>query len=970
MSTENNQVRYDAFISYRHIEPDKYVAEELHRQLETFKVPAKIRKNSKKKRISRIFRDKEELPITDNLEEPILQALKNSEYLIVICSKKLNESVWCKKEIQSFIKLHGQEKVMAVLADGEPGESFPPELLYREKCILAENGETKIIKEAIEPLAADVRGKDKKEIKKNIKEEMLRILAPMLECGYDDLRQRHRERKVRRILTTAFCITGIGLLIGTISTIMALQIHSQKNEIDRLYWETLKANAVMTSENALDKLEEGDRMEAIRMARELLPDNLQNQDKPFMAEVYYALEKSLYPYATGNKLVPLFWLEEDAQIEKMLLNEDGNKIALYTRYNNLTVWDMEDKKKCIDIDLEKIGDSYVSDRKFTFVGNDEIAVISTKNISIIDLEDNEEGKVTKKADFTSYGIVREVLSNANGEYLIIIFDQGISVLKTDDYKEIWHYELEKDWEMGYLLSRIYGENLIFCEKNETDENASLEVSIADIKTGEIKQRIKLKENRISQIEAGDGKLFIVQNGKFESTMAFSETTPDAHILCYDIITGAELWNYTAQQEYINSIVVPYQGYDCFLFESYGKITALYKDTGEKLGSFEYGTDIVKIFPLKNPDSYIVYTREGEYITLLPKENLNYEVEGRFTAVSDNIKDYLWGNGFVACLPYSSKSVTIYGWYQDEDGKELFTAEDSISEMKISDDGKYALLRMGNHMFTVMDCETNRVIAELLPEDDVYDAGFVENDNILVAGRKQAFRYDTEGTLLEKIPYEEEYFMYKGTLSDEASIYGQTTDFLEVIDLDTGKVKTKVSRELLNYDYIYAFNNKSDKCIIINQDEKTLNILETTEGTVLMSIDINATYVESIRFSEDDRYVYVVFEDNKVQQYDCESLTLKCEVDKLEYETEKIVEQVQGEETKIYFMNINGAYLLGEYEGVLKVEQFIPNLIAVDMTREEYRIKDYKTVYAFPMYTYEEMLGKADQICYDNSIWNN
>ena len=131
----NNTMYYDAFISYRHSDLDKFVAEELHKQLEMFKVPKKISKMCGKKRINRIFRDKDELPITSNLADPIMNALRVSEYLVVICSPRLNESMWCKREIENFIAMHGQEKVLAVLIEGEPRDSFPPELLYRNRMI-------------------------------------------------------------------------------------------------------------------------------------------------------------------------------------------------------------------------------------------------------------------------------------------------------------------------------------------------------------------------------------------------------------------------------------------------------------------------------------------------------------------------------------------------------------------------------------------------------------------------------------------------------------------------------------------------------------------------------------------------------------------------------------------------------------------------------------------------------------------
>ena len=88
--------KYDAFISYRHCDPDKYVAELLHKQMEAFRLPGRmVDKCRERTRIERVFRDRDELPLANNLEDPIKQALSDSEYLIVICSPRLKESLWC-----------------------------------------------------------------------------------------------------------------------------------------------------------------------------------------------------------------------------------------------------------------------------------------------------------------------------------------------------------------------------------------------------------------------------------------------------------------------------------------------------------------------------------------------------------------------------------------------------------------------------------------------------------------------------------------------------------------------------------------------------------------------------------------------------------------------------------------------------------------------------------------------------------
>ena len=220
----NNNYMYDAFISYRHCDLDQFVAENLHKQMETFKLPKNlVKKNiASRTKIERVFRDKEELPLTNNLEDPIMQALIHSEYLIVVCSPRLRESAWCKKEIETFIQYHGREKVLVVLAEGEPRDSFPEELLYVEEPVYYEDGSVKITRKMIEPLAADVRGKNKKEVLRNLKSELLRLLAPMFSVTYDDLRQRQRERKMRRIITVSVVSAVVCLAIGIASTLAAL----------------------------------------------------------------------------------------------------------------------------------------------------------------------------------------------------------------------------------------------------------------------------------------------------------------------------------------------------------------------------------------------------------------------------------------------------------------------------------------------------------------------------------------------------------------------------------------------------------------------------------------------------------------------------------------------------------------------------------------------------------------------------
>ena len=91
--------RYIAFISYRHMKLDTAVAKRLHRLLEHYRVPLRFRKNGAK-RLGKVFRDEDELPISSDLNADIYTALDRSDFLIVICTPETPKSMWARREIE------------------------------------------------------------------------------------------------------------------------------------------------------------------------------------------------------------------------------------------------------------------------------------------------------------------------------------------------------------------------------------------------------------------------------------------------------------------------------------------------------------------------------------------------------------------------------------------------------------------------------------------------------------------------------------------------------------------------------------------------------------------------------------------------------------------------------------------------------------------------------------------------------
>ncbi|MBR6019311.1 MAG: TIR domain-containing protein [Lachnospiraceae bacterium] len=366
-------MRYDAFISYRHAPLDMEFAKKVHTGLETYHVPAAVQKKTGKKKIQRVFRDQEELPIGSDLNDNIASALRESEYLIVICSPETPGSYWVSKEIETFIEMHDRQHVLAILVDGEPEQSFPPMLLVDE------SGNT------VEPLAADVRGTTPAERNRKFKTELLRLAAPILGCTYDDLRQRHRERILKRNLMVAGVAAGIiavaGAAFGVYNarvadrmkkladekavlaeeksvladdktkladektklademSILAEEKTRLADEILAEYREKQVNQSRFYAEEAMLQLAEGFREDAVLIASAGLPS--EKDDRPFVAEAEYALAAALHVYDCGNRLAYDRVLKHELTVSDMTLDKSLRYLTSFDDGNNVYVWNSD-----------------------------------------------------------------------------------------------------------------------------------------------------------------------------------------------------------------------------------------------------------------------------------------------------------------------------------------------------------------------------------------------------------------------------------------------------------------------------------------------------------------------------------------------------------------------------------------------------------------------------------------------------
>ena len=233
---------YDAFISYKHGPVDSAAARALQKNLEHFRVP--IIAGGRSRRIRRVFLDEGELSATAAFSARIQQALKNARWLIIICSPATKNSPWVNLEIESFIKYHDRDHILAVMTSGEPVDIFPDAFIGSGNM-------------PDEMLAADARGATAQEVVKKLRgDTLLRIAAPILGVTYDDLKQRHRTYQLRRFsIAATICLAAVSSFL--------IYAAVQNRKLSRFNRNLALTHSELVTEKAATQLSEGNNLQAV-----------------------------------------------------------------------------------------------------------------------------------------------------------------------------------------------------------------------------------------------------------------------------------------------------------------------------------------------------------------------------------------------------------------------------------------------------------------------------------------------------------------------------------------------------------------------------------------------------------------------------------------------------------------------------------------------------------------------------------
>lgn len=319
---------YDAFICYKHGTLDTPAARELRNALERYRGGRFFGQRP----IRNVFLDEGELASCADFGERIREALKNAEWLIVICSKDTKDSPWVNDEIQTFLEYHDASHILTVVTEGEPKDVFPGAL---QKHGMDENS----------LFAADARGQNTKQVLKKIRGDVkLKIAAPILHTTFDTLKQRGKLYTIKKTFAVScICLLALTAFFGY-AAVKSKEIAKQAVQLADEHKAALQGQALYLSKQAEESYESQDVVGAISQA--LQAYDLLAEEDLFLPELMQTLTKSMGVYTVPSNAKELmtakgvFSIEGKIQFGVYFLDEEGN--YLFTSDDSCVyLWDTD-----------------------------------------------------------------------------------------------------------------------------------------------------------------------------------------------------------------------------------------------------------------------------------------------------------------------------------------------------------------------------------------------------------------------------------------------------------------------------------------------------------------------------------------------------------------------------------------------------------------------------------------------------
>lgn len=436
--------KYDAFITYRHLSPDKPIAEKLQKLLEGYVPPKGIGKTGQR---LHLFRDQTELPTSDDLGTSIREALAQSRYLIVVCSSETEKSRWCMEEIEFFKSLHGysNKNILTLLCSPDGTVTFPETLRFETVMVEDADGYHAERRE-IEPLAANVSAPTLAQSQKKLKTEFLRLAAALYGCSYDELYRRDQRRQSRRRVTTAMTVAAILAVISLASIAALFTINSQKAQIENDIRELNISQAKSLVKESVELEKNGDLYGALASSVQSL--ELSRKESIPMQNAAVSQTTKLSGAYQGEIFTAVAKFDQKDTINDFVMLDSGKRL-FSTDNTNSYIWDAETGKKIKSLDIPSTNISIYKD---TVAESGKLDLLNEGTMSY-------EVKGNVLLCMNKLKVVFDGKSTADNAVYYIPNDtesqkQSVCKINPEDGSNSWEYDLKNDCNTSYSTNRL------------------------------------------------------------------------------------------------------------------------------------------------------------------------------------------------------------------------------------------------------------------------------------------------------------------------------------------------------------------------------------------------------------------------------------------------------------------------------------------------------------------------------------
>jgi WD40 repeat protein len=815
------------------------------------------------------------------------------------------------KEIETFSKLHGQERILALLIEGEPYESFPEPLRYVRRQVVGEDGGIREVTEEVEPLAADIRADSLGKMKKKLKMEILRLLAPILNCRFDDLRQRHRERAIKRILSLSISLSVFFLGFGSFSAWQAWQIRQKSILLEQQVQKTLEGQSLYMANISTQLLAEGDRRTAIMVAREALPADLDNPERPYVEEAEYALGQALHVYKTDNRFLPDVALKHDNIVNFICLSFDGKTAVTWAKDGYLYVWDTQHGDL---LNKHFVGDRYPRKDSLRYADDRTIVYIADGRLTCLDLE-------TMKANWEYDDYITRFELSADGRSVAVVSSDAVALLDIPTGAVLFRHDIE-----DYLE----GDGFVSVTSMSMDDTArylclgtnSGQVLLFDIKKDGLLQKYLTEYNEITDVAVSEGVVAVASSDfVLETSDLLSKGKGTLDIFDFD---GYRLIN--RQFDYSSISDLAFSPYDknLLLFTESEKINVLDVSMDELLYTFISGGNVSDYIIW---DGFVVSSSYDGSIRFWVMDGIGWEYFLGRVELSQGVNNFMISSGVIAAsYDYSDKAVLLRN-LENEDIQRLSGLGNTINRCDFSPDSSMVLSYTFNTgEIGVWDWETREPKGIIETGMNLTYACFTdEGRKIFATGLEGVLSVYDAGTLELLAQDTYDYSVEMNHISPDGSFcVARTTDGSRIIrtkDLSlaaethntffrtahfydqnrrvilaslhsgTTVYSTESGEELFTFPEedirAVAVSGKGNMIAAIYPDN-SIGLLDSgsfKERLIINDFDIEAM---DVLFDDDSRYLFVCMDDYSLRCYEAASGKLEAELKGMSQVTSNVV----------------------------------------------------------------------------------